>query len=334
MTSPPRKPEASARRGRLLASLSLDLDNQWTYMRTHGDPGWQSYPSYLDDVVPRVLRYLDERALTITFFVVGQDATRPENHEVLARLAAAGHEIGNHSFEHEQWLHLWGEDQLDRELARAEEAIAAATGVVPDGFRGPGFSLSRPTLEVLARRGYRYDASTFPTYLGPLARAYYFRTARLSAEQRDQRRLLFGTLRDGLRPVAPYRWQLDAGSLVELPVTTMPLFKVPFHLSYLLYLGAYSHLAARLFLLKALTICRLAGVGPSMLLHPLDFLGADDCAALAFFPAMRLPGEIKRRRALELIDMFRSRFTVLPVGRHVAALEAAGELRSRRPDFA
>ncbi len=323
MNSPSQKPAAS---------LSLDLDNQWTYMRTHGDPGWESYPSYLDVLVPRLLRDLEERDLTITFFIVGRDAVREENADALARIAAAGHEIGNHSFEHEQWLHLYAEDELDRELARAEEAIAAATGIHPDGFRGPGFSVSRPTLEVLARRGYRYDASTFPTYLGPLARAYYFRTAKLSAEEREQRRKLFGTLRDGLRPVKPYRWQLDAGSLVEVPVTTMPVFKVPFHLSYLLYLGVYSHPLARLFLWKALAVCRLAGVQPSLLLHPLDFLGADDCEALAFFPAMRLPGEVKRRRAFELIDAFRSRYTVLPMGRHVAALEAAG-LPSRSPDF-
>ncbi len=316
------------------ASLSLDLDNQWTYMRTHGDAGWQSYPSYLDVVVPRVLGYLAERELTITFFIVGQDAAREENHDVLAQVAGAGHEIGNHSFRHEQWLHLYGEQELDRELARAEAAIEAATGARPEGFRGPGYSLSRPTLEVLARRGYRYDASTLPTYLGPLARAYYFRTARLSSEEREQRRRLFGTLRDGLRPVKPYRWQLEGGSLIEVPVTTVPLFKVPFHLSYLLYLGVYSHLAAKSFLWQALAVCRLAGVQPSMLLHPLDFLGGDDCQALAFFPAMHLPGEVKRRRALELLDMFRSRFTVLPIGRHVDVLEAAGGLPSRRPDFA
>jgi peptidoglycan-N-acetylglucosamine deacetylase len=23
-----------------IASLSLDLDNKWSYMKTHGDPGW------------------------------------------------------------------------------------------------------------------------------------------------------------------------------------------------------------------------------------------------------------------------------------------------------
>ena len=38
-----------------LASLSLDLDNKWSYMKTHGDAGWEAFPSYLDIVVPRVL---------------------------------------------------------------------------------------------------------------------------------------------------------------------------------------------------------------------------------------------------------------------------------------
>ena len=64
------------------ASLSLDLDNQWTYMRTHGDAGWESYPSYLDLVVPRVLRALAERDLKITFFIVGRDAAIEGGYDV------------------------------------------------------------------------------------------------------------------------------------------------------------------------------------------------------------------------------------------------------------
>ncbi len=27
-----------------IASLSLDLDNKWSYMKTHGDAGWESFP--------------------------------------------------------------------------------------------------------------------------------------------------------------------------------------------------------------------------------------------------------------------------------------------------
>ena len=84
-----------------LASLSLDLDNQWSYMKIHGEEGWEEYPSYLDIFVPYVLKILEELDLKITFFIVGQDADFEKNHSMLRSLAEAGHEIANHSFKHE-----------------------------------------------------------------------------------------------------------------------------------------------------------------------------------------------------------------------------------------
>ena len=68
---------------RPLASLSLDLDNLWSYMKIHGDPGWQTRPSYLDAVVPYVLDVLERERLRITFFVVGADAAETRNHAAL-----------------------------------------------------------------------------------------------------------------------------------------------------------------------------------------------------------------------------------------------------------
>src|SRR4030065_112277 len=99
------------------ASLSLDLDNYWSYLKTHGNPAWEPYPSYLATAVPR---------------------------------------------------------------AR------------PRGFRGPGFSISEGVLETLIDLGYRYDASTLPTFIGPIARAYYFRASKLDAEERRRREALVG----------------------------------------------------------------------------------------------------------------------------------------------
>lgn len=319
---------------RPVASLSLDLDNLWSYLRTHGEPGWQSFPSYLDVAVPRILETLDGLGLRLTFFVVGLDATRPENREPIARLAAAGHEIANHSFRHEPWLHLYSEADLDAELARAEEAIEAATGVRPTGFRGPGFSLSATALRVLGRRGYRYDCSTLPTYLGPLARAYYFRTARLEAEERRRRARLFGTFDDGLRPLAAYRLRLGDGmSLVELPVTTMPGIKTPIHPSYLFYLALTSPRLARAYFATALRLCRWNGIQPSILLHPLDFLGSDDTSALAFFPAMKRPAGWKLEQLRGYLEALRRDFEVVPTGRHVELLEQGPPLPEREPRF-
>jgi peptidoglycan/xylan/chitin deacetylase (PgdA/CDA1 family) len=182
-----------------LASLSLDLDNKWSYLKTHGDAGWESFPSYLDRVVPRVLEALAARRLRITFFVVGQDAAIESNGAALRAIAEAGHEIGNHSFRHEPWLHLYSPQELAEELSQAEDAIAAATGCRPVGFRGPGFSFSPELLAELARRGYEYDASTFPTFLGPAARLYYFLSTNLSRDQRAERKQLFGKFSEGFR---------------------------------------------------------------------------------------------------------------------------------------
>jgi hypothetical protein len=303
-----------------IASLSLDLDNKWSYMRTHGDPGWESYPSYLDIVVPRVLNFLKERNLTITFFIVGHDAALAENCNALKAIAAAGHEIGNHSFKHEQWLHLYTESEIEADLSQAERDIEQVTGQRPVGFRGPGFSCSQATLQVLAQRGYLYDASTFPTFLGPLARAYYFMTARLSPEEKRERSKLFGTLQDGLRPLQPYRWQIKNKNfdnrLIEIPVTTMPIFKVPMHVSYILYLSMISPLLALLYFKLALWLCRRTGTQLSLLLHPLDFMGCDDTPDLSFFPAMNIPSEKKIKVVDKVLRLLSAEFEVVTMQQH------------------
>jgi peptidoglycan/xylan/chitin deacetylase (PgdA/CDA1 family) len=307
---------------RPLASVSLDLDNQWSYMKTHGDAGWDAFPSYLDVVVPRVLDFLAKRSLTITFFVVGQDAALDRNREPLAALSAAGHEIGNHSFHHEPWLHRYSREQVDDEIARAEEHIERATGRRPIGFRGPGFSVSPAVLDVLVRRGYRYDASTFPTFIGPLARAYYFMTSKLPADELDKRRALFGTFAQGFRPNRPYLWRTDSGELLEIPVTTMPLFRVPIHVSYLLYLGGASPVLAQAYFRFALTLCRLSGTQPSLLLHPLDFLGCDDTTALSFFPGMGLRHERKLGLVSMALTELARHYELVTMQRHAAAVAA------------
>jgi len=320
-----------------LASLSLDLDNKWSYLKTHGDSGWESFPSYFEVLIPRVLDFLQERALTITFFVVGQDAVLEKNRSALKSLAQAGHEIGNHSFHHEPWLHLYTQPRIETELARAEEAIELATGQKPIGFRGPGFSCSEATLQVLARRGYLYDASTFPTFLGPLARAYYFMTTQLTPEEKQERKKLFGTLKDGLRPLKPYRWSLPdrelEDGLIEIPVTTMPIFKVPIHVSYVLYLSTFSASLAITYFYLTLKLCRLADVEPSILLHPLDFLGGDDIDELSFFPGMKLPGEQKLRIVSRVLEMLAKQFTVTTMQEHALHFAQLPNALVVKPEF-
>lgn len=304
---------------RMMCSLSLDLDNLWSYMKTHGDEGWQSYPSYLPTIVPRVLDLLDEMQLKITWFIVGQDAAQPKHHGLLREIVLRGHEVGNHSYHHEPWLHLYTEEAIEAELARTEDAIETATGVRPTGFRGPGFSFSPTLLKVLARRGYQYEASTFPTFLGPVARLYYFaKSHNLSPEEREKRSKLFGSFNEGFRSLRPYQWHTPEGSLLEIPVTTMPLFKLPIHLSYLVYLASFSKLAAWSYFRLAILLCKFLRVEPSFLLHPLDFMGCDDTDRLAFFPAMNQPSGKKLAFARDVLQFLAREFQPLTLGQHAA----------------
>jgi len=295
-----------------LASISLDLDNLWSYMKTHGEAGWEGYPSYFHIFIPRVLEVLEDLELKITFFVVGQDATFQKNRRYLAQLSAEGHEVGNHSFWHEPWLNIYDRKRIEEEIKNAENAIIEVTGQKPLGFRGPGFCTSTHIFDILIDLGYLYDASVLPTFLGPLARAYYFKGAEFQNEEKKIRKGLFGSLRDGLRPTRPYFWKLPSGNkLLEIPITCVPLLKMPFHLSYLMYIARYSKELMRFYLNFAISLCKLTRTPLSFLLHPLDLIGKEDAPEVAFFPAMDMERKRKRRIFLEVIETLAKHFRLV-----------------------
>jgi hypothetical protein len=299
-----------------IASLSLDLDNKWSYLRTHGVESWRDYPSYVDLVVPRILQFCDDRDLRLTCFVVGRDAELPQNRDALAAIVDAGHEIGNHSLNHYPWMHTLPRHQLESEVADAESLIEDATGQRPAGFRGPGYSFSEDLLAILAARGYSYDASILPTYIGPLARWYFRRTASPEAAQRAERRELFGSFREGLRSLRPKPYATDSGPIIEIPVTTCPLVKLPIHMTYLLYLWQLSPRLTKLYLHMALSACRWFGVGPSILLHPLDFLGREDDDELRFFPGMNVLRSAKLNLLNSMMEHMSAHFDIVPMRQH------------------
>jgi hypothetical protein len=325
---------------RPMASLSFDLDNLWSYLRTHGDPGWEAYPSYLDVVLPRMLSVVRKVGLHMTVFVVGKDAETEQHRSLLQRIPKEGHEVGNHSLHHLQWLHKLPHAELRREIVESDRLIHEATGCKPRGFRGPGFACSESLLRILAENGYDYDGSTFPTFLGPIARAYYFFSSRrFSAKEADERKDLFGGVSDGLRPLSLYCWALDSQhhgnpttDLVEIPVTTMPLLRAPFHMSYLLFLAQKSPFLMRRYVELALSLCVRLRIEPSFLLHPLDVVSEAECPELRFFPAMSLPSHKKEDLVVEVLSMLAERFCVVTMGEHARTALERG-LPRRRPDF-
>ena len=304
-----------------VANISLDLDNQWSYMKIHGDEGWDKYPSYFSIFVPHILDLLDELNLKITFFIVGKDTETEDNRKYLKMITDRGHEVGNHSYHHESWLQSYSYEKIEKEIIDAEEAIENVTGQRPVGFRGPGFSWSKDLLKVLEERGYKFDASTLPTYLGPFARMYYFKKSNLSKEEKKARSELFGKFSEGFRKLKPYQWDLGGGkTLTEIPVTTMPVLKLPFHLSYLIYLGNIAPAAMKLYLNTSITLCKITDTPISFLLHPLDLIGGDQIKDLAFFPGMNVSSSKKVEIFKYVIEKLKANYSLYTMSAFQKAL--------------
>ena len=78
------------------------------------------------DVTPRVLDILAARNILTTFFVLGRNMARPECRAIAATAHAAGHWIGNHTYNHA------GPIGLNPDPAAAEQEIGETQSLIGD----------------------------------------------------------------------------------------------------------------------------------------------------------------------------------------------------------
>jgi peptidoglycan/xylan/chitin deacetylase (PgdA/CDA1 family) len=104
----------------------------------HGDRQRPAIALTFDDgpseSTPALLALLAKYDVRATFFMCGKNVERLP--EIARSVAAAGHEIGNHSDSHPRFDFCSG-DFIYRELAQGQEKIARHTGVTPRLFRAP-----------------------------------------------------------------------------------------------------------------------------------------------------------------------------------------------------
>jgi peptidoglycan/xylan/chitin deacetylase (PgdA/CDA1 family) len=82
----------------------------------------------------RLLRLLKERDVKATFYAVGVNVQR--NPSTMKTAALAGHQIGNHSWDHADLTRL-STTKIKSQLSRTDAAIKQATGTKPTTFRAP-----------------------------------------------------------------------------------------------------------------------------------------------------------------------------------------------------
>jgi peptidoglycan/xylan/chitin deacetylase (PgdA/CDA1 family) len=85
-------------------------------------------------LTPELLDLLAKHHIKATFFVLGQLVT--ENPEIVARAVREGHEIGNHSWSHPNFLKM-SDEGVRKQLRQTDDAIKQATGSRPTLMRPP-----------------------------------------------------------------------------------------------------------------------------------------------------------------------------------------------------
>lgn len=172
--------------------LSFDFDGPSLWMqRRMTTPTPVSRGEFGAVAVPRILKLLDRRGLTATFFVPGHTIeTYPD---VCRRIVDAGCEVALHGYAHEFNPTL----EPDRErwaFGRSIELVEKLTGRYPVGYRAPSGDLTEQTITNLVDLGITYDSSL----MGHDYRPYRVRTG------------------DQLPADGPAQWG-DETPLIELP---------------------------------------------------------------------------------------------------------------------
>jgi peptidoglycan/xylan/chitin deacetylase (PgdA/CDA1 family) len=143
-----------------LAVLSFDVDAESAILaqgRRYADHAMvmthQAYGPLVG--VPRLLGLLEDFGITGTFFVPGLTADRYP--QVVERIAAAGHEIGHHSYSHLSPVDLGAAGERS-DFERALEALDRV-GVHPKGHRSALWEASWRTPALVAEYGLEYDST-------------------------------------------------------------------------------------------------------------------------------------------------------------------------------
>jgi len=213
-----------------IACVNVDVDGLHLYHRIHGLEESQSttQKSVYETGVLRFLDLFEKHGLKATFFLVAEDLHNQTNRDIACEIVARGHEVASHSYSHPYDLIRKTEKEIELELSEAESLLQEVRGGSPvKGFRAPGYNTSPALLSLLAKRGYLYDSSFFPSPPYYLAKAAYLSMYRLL---RKPSHSVLGSPGVLFAKRLPHLLHPDeAGTpLVELPVTVLPGTRFPF----------------------------------------------------------------------------------------------------------
>lgn len=101
------------------------------------------------EVTPRILDILKEKQVPAVFFVIGKNMAG--NEDVIGRLHAEGHQIGNHSFSHSATFDLKSAGATLEEIQQTTQRIESLIPIKVKWFRPP-YGVTNPNLARAVKR--------------------------------------------------------------------------------------------------------------------------------------------------------------------------------------
>ncbi|WP_202779651.1 polysaccharide deacetylase family protein [Enterococcus lactis] len=121
--------------------------------KTSRDTAVKSVAISFDDgpgatTTPQLLRILKEKNVHATFFVLGENTA--QHPEIVKQTAEAGHEIGNHTYDHQNLATLSAQSMTE-EVTKADTEIKKVTGKTPAFVRPPYGSVTNVGATIIQR---------------------------------------------------------------------------------------------------------------------------------------------------------------------------------------
>ncbi|HEX4455501.1 MAG TPA: polysaccharide deacetylase family protein [Kofleriaceae bacterium] len=303
-------------------AISIDLDSIACYYKIHalGEAPAELEHAILQRALPRAAALFAKHGVHVTWFVVGKDVDgHAANGTALRALADAGDELGNHSYSHFYDLARKDAHTIDDELSRCDRVLRQLVPHVR-GFRAPGYDVSPAMFDTLARLGYRYDSSVFPSP------AYYAAKGVVMAALRAIGRPSGAVMTDPkllAAPAEPYRpamtapWRKGQAPLVELPIATTPWLRV--------HAIGTSLLVAPEWLRDRLVDAMAKRNFWNLELHGIDFADAEQDGIPGELvdrqPDLRIPIAEKLARFERLLDQLAARWEIVTLGQAASRVQ-------------
>lgn len=228
-------------RGRVVNALTVDVEDYYhvsAFEACVSRSQWSGFPSRVVASTHKILRALGQAEVRATFFVLGWVADR--HPELVRAIAAAGHEVGCHSYWH-RLIYRQTPDEFRADLRRGRDVLQAVTGRPVRCYRAPSFSVTRESLwalDILIDEGFTVDSSIYPTH--------------------HDRYGIPGT------PLGPHRITRPAGTIAEFPPPVWKVCGYPLPVAGGGYFRLYPYFLTR----RGLRAINAQGRPASVYLHP------------------------------------------------------------------